>query len=125
MHVTALPSRSGLRVLLHRDAAADQVAVAERTLDAAHRRPELGRPHPRRRERRLLARIGVRPRIADHRAGGVRGVLEGIVVANLSISILNFCSTYVTYNKNCFSVVSGYLHAIWSKCNRIRCSRSF
>ena len=61
-------------------AGADQVAVAVGVVDPGHRRPELVLAHPRRREGRLLARVGALPRGGGHRSRGVRRVLERVVV---------------------------------------------
>src|SRR5690606_27276893 len=70
-----------LRVGVHRRAAADQIAIAERIVDAADRRPELAvLPQERQRVDGLLARVGVRPLGRADVRGGVWRVLQDVVL---------------------------------------------
>ena len=61
-------------------ARAHQVAVAVRVVDPPDARPVLVGADERQRERRLLARVGMRPFFGRHRARGVRRVLEDVVL---------------------------------------------
>src|SRR6185369_13244270 len=66
-------------VTVHRRARADEVPVAVWIVDPTDRGPEFMLADPPRRIRRLLARILVRPVVADHRGRGVRGMLQRVV----------------------------------------------
>ena len=68
------------RIILHPHAGADRVAVAEDVVHAADVRPEFVVMQIFRRERRRFARVGTIPIVAGNLVGGVRGVLEQIVL---------------------------------------------
>src|SRR4051794_40608407 len=70
-----------LRVALDRRAGADEIAVAQRVVDAAYGRPVLVGAHPGHREGGLLARVGALPLGGQQHLGGVRGVLQHVVLA--------------------------------------------
>src|SRR5690606_11461569 len=71
----------GFPVGVHRDAGAEDVLVAVDVVHARHRRPVLLLAQAGQREHRQLARVGVRPLAGADRLGGVRGVLQRIVLA--------------------------------------------
>ena len=54
--------------------------VAAGVVDAADARPHLPGPDERQRERRLLPRVGMRPGVGHDHVGGVRRVLEDVVL---------------------------------------------
>mmetsp|Transcript_33392 Transcript_33392/g.78103 ORF Transcript_33392/g.78103 Transcript_33392/m.78103 type:complete len:520 (-) Transcript_33392:742-2301(-) len=66
---------------LERRARAHEVAVAIRVVDARGRRPELGLPQAGHRVGGGGARVWASPLVGEHDGGGVRRVLEQIVVA--------------------------------------------
>src|SRR5437870_4718882 len=68
-------------VTLHGWTSAQELPVAVWVVDARYGGPELVDLEPRRREGRLLPRVGVRPLVGGHRAGGVGRVLEDVVLA--------------------------------------------
>ena len=67
-------------VRFDRRAGADQRAVAVRVVDASDRWPELVRAKRLQRIHRLLARVFVRPGIADDRLRRVRRVLQHVII---------------------------------------------
>ena len=74
-------SRSLLRHVVDAGTRAHEVAVAVGVVDAGHVRPIFMLEEPRRRKRRLLARVRPVPRIVCEVACGMRRVLERVVLA--------------------------------------------
>src|SRR5688500_5969744 len=75
------PARLYLRldVRIGRRTRAHEIPVAVRALDPRNRWPELGLATPRRRERRALAAVEVRPHCRRHAPERMRRVLEDVV----------------------------------------------
>src|SRR5436853_7101915 len=76
-------SVGGERIRFYRWTHADEVAVAESAVHAAHRRPHLVRPRPDGGEGGALARIRAVPRVGDDVFQRVRCIREQVVAARL------------------------------------------